>query len=279
MVLTVAVSCNLSEGVILGVDSAVTVWNPQGGVVKVYENAEKLFQLAQKPVGIAAFGIGALGARNIGSYIREFEIQNPGGVVANPSTVRDVVEQLRSFFLQQYRNTIVPEIERQRNRRFEDIPDNEKPVLGLVVGGFSTNEYLSEVWEILIPFHATSNSSKLCRDKGDFGGNWFSLYAPIARYVKGYDVGLIEELKKYFTQIRGSNFTSPENVQISQILSRYEYQIPFAAMPMEEGVAHVRFLVEMVVYHHRFAVGAPVVGGKARIGLVTYKGENFQLLE
>lgn len=73
--LTVAVSLNLSEGVILGVDSAVTVWSPKGGIAKVYENAEKLFQIAEKPVGIESFGIGALGSRTIGSYIREFEIQ------------------------------------------------------------------------------------------------------------------------------------------------------------------------------------------------------------
>lgn len=116
------------------------------------------------------------------------------------------------------------------------------------------------------------------RGKGNFGSDWFSLYAPIFRYVKGYDKGLIGDLAKYFTQLRGSNFTSQEKSQISKILARYEYQIPFAAMPMEEGVAHVRFLVDMVVNHHRFAVGAPIVGGKARLGLVTYKGENFQLL-
>jgi hypothetical protein len=48
---------------------------------------------------------------------------------------------------------------------------------------------------------------------------------------------------------------------------------------MDEGVAYVKFLVEMVVNHHRFAVGAPIVGGKARIGLVTYKGEKFQFID
>ena len=50
-----------------------------GGVVKTYENAEKLFQLGDRPIGVAAFGIGALGERNIGSYIREFEMRDPDG--------------------------------------------------------------------------------------------------------------------------------------------------------------------------------------------------------
>lgn len=35
--MTVAVSCNIADGVILGVDSAVTLNDPSG-VLKVYEN-------------------------------------------------------------------------------------------------------------------------------------------------------------------------------------------------------------------------------------------------
>ena len=47
--MTVADSCNLSEGVILGGDSAITLGSSRR-VIKGYENAEKLFQLGEKPV-------------------------------------------------------------------------------------------------------------------------------------------------------------------------------------------------------------------------------------
>ena len=44
--MSVAVSCNLSEGVVLGVDSAVALPDPKGaGIGKTYENADKLFRL------------------------------------------------------------------------------------------------------------------------------------------------------------------------------------------------------------------------------------------
>lgn len=271
--MTIAISCNLSDGVILGVDSAVTLGHAKG-VLKVYENAEKLFQLAKKPVGIATFGMGGMGARSIGSYIREFEM-----TTSLSPTMKDIVEELRSFFLQKYQNIAVPMIEAKTKKKFEEIPDKQKPAMGLVVGGFSDGEYLSEVWQILIPFHQTPNSAKLVRRRGNFGSNWFALNEPIFRYVKGYDRRLLGELKKYFIQIRGSDFTPQEGKAISDILKKYEYPIPFSAMPMEEGVAHVKFLVEMLINHHRFAIGAPVVGGKACIGLVTYKGEKFQILE
>lgn len=149
----------------------------------------------------------------------------------------------------------------------------------MAVGGFSHGAYLPEVWEILIPIHNSVGSAKLWRGQGQFGSNWFALNEPIFRYVKGYDRSLLKELTKYFEQIRGKKLIATEKKGIDAIVKKFEYQIPFPAMPLDEGVAHVKFLVEMVINHHRFAIGAPVVGGKACVGLVTYKGEQFQILE
>ena len=50
-------------------------------------------------------------------------------------------------------------------------------------------------------------------------------------------------------------------------------------MSIVEGMEHVRFLVELVINHYRFALGAPVVGGKVKIGKVTYKGKYFEISE
>ncbi len=282
--MTVAVSCNLSDGVILGVDSAITlsgslVDQPSVvGVVKVYENAEKLFQLYDKPIGIATFGIGTIRGRSIGSYIKEFEIKDQNNVVTKPAKIKDIVEELRIFFSDIYEKTIVPDIETQTGKKFDKLPQDKKPLLGLVVGGFSPDEYLSEVWRIVIPINKAPNSADLQRGKGKFGSNWFATFEPIRRYIKGYDPRLVEELKGYFSQLRNSPFNPAEEQKIKEILSKYEYPIPFIAMPIDEGVAHVRFLVELAINHHRFAVGAPIVGGNAVIGLVTYKGEQFKIL-
>jgi len=277
--MTVAVACNLAEGVVLGVDSAVTLGDEQGNVLKTYEHAVKLFQLGEKPIGLATYGVGALGSRIIGSYVREFEVEDPQQVVTKDATVKGIVEQLRLFFLKRYKNTVVPEMETWTGKKFKDIPDKDKPVLGLAVGGFSAGAYLSEVWEIRIPFHEGVHSATLWCKEGQFRPVWFALNEPIFRYEKGYDRNLVGELKKYFAQLRGSPLTRAEDRAITDILNRYEYPIPFGGMPMEEGVAYVKFVVEMVINHHRFATGAPVVGGNVQIGLVTYKGEKFQILK
>jgi hypothetical protein len=277
--MTVAVACNLAEGVVLGVDSAVTLSNQQGEVVKTYEHATKLFQLGGKPVGIAIYGSAALGNRIVGSYVREFETKDPAHVVTVDATMREIVEQLRLFFLDQYGKIVIPEIEARTGKKYKDIPMREIPFFGFAVGGFSAKKYLSEVWEIRIPFDETPYSAKLWSGEGDFRPVWFSLNEPIVRYQLGYDRNLIAELKQYFAQLRGSPLTNTEEAAITDILNRHEYQIPFNGMPIGEGIAYVKFVVEMVINHYRFALGAPVVGGKAQIGLVTYKGDKFQILE
>lgn len=276
--MTVAVSCNLSEGVILGVDSAVTVPSPQGGVAKVFENAEKLFQLGNRPIGIAVYGIAGFENRGIGSFIREFEIKDPEGVVSGKNSLSLVVEELRAFFSDVYSRAVVPIIEESAKKKFDEIPMEQIPMFGLVVGGFSEGSYLSEVWNIVIPLHKDKESSVKSRDQGSFGTNWFATFEPIRRYIKGYDPVLVDELIAYTQQLKGQDYTTDEISKMAEILNKHEYVIPFDAMPLEEGIAHTRFLVELAISHHRYAVGAPIVGGKVNLGKVTYKGDRFEIL-
>lgn len=276
--MTVAVAANFPDGVVLGVDSAVSLFDASGQVAKVYENAEKLFQIGEKPIGIAAFGLSILGARGIGSYLREFEINNPSGIISNEATVQNVVEELRKFFMQIYQTTVIPELEVQKGKKFAELIDKEKPVLGLAVGGFSGANPFSEIWEILIPIHHTPNSAKQWCHPKEFRCAWFAINEPIYRYTKGYDRSLLQELKSHIGNLRGSPLNPNELQSIDAITAKYEYPFPCSAMPFREGIAYVRFQVELVINHYRFSIGAPVVGGDARIGVVTYKGEKFKIL-
>jgi len=278
--MTVAVSCNLSDGVILGVDSAVSIPGPMG-IAKVYENAEKLFQVGKRPIGVAIFGLGGIEARSIGSYLREFEYEN-SGIVSSQNTIGDVVEALRLFFMGKYNALVVPAIEKAlqaQGKKLEDFPRKEWPKLGFAIGGFSHRAYLSEVWEIELPRDEAVQSAHKRRGQGDFGTNWFSLFDPIQRYIKGAEAKLLEQLLSYCEQLRGSPYSEKEQKELVKIIQSYEYKIPFAAMPMQEGIAHTRFLVEFVINHYRYISGPEVVGGKANLGMVTYRGDDFKILD
>jgi|SRR5215216_1854313 len=262
--MTVAVACNLSDGVILGVDSAVSVPVP-GGVGKVYEHAEKLFQLGEQPIGVATYGLGVLGNRSIGSYLREFEVRDPHSVVSKPGKVADLVEAMRAFFMSYYG---------------EHIPVTDQgAVLGLVVAGYSFGDYLSEVWHIQIPQHGEPGGAELSREQGNFGLHWWGAYGPIQRYALGYDDNLKEDHKSYFQELLGRGFTPEESHELDDIFARYGYEIYSGAMPMREGIEYIRWLVELVVNHYRFIEEQPmIVGGAVNVGLVTYTEEKFRIL-
>lgn len=280
--MSVAVSCSLADGVVLGVDSAVTLTDPRGQVIKVFENADKLFQLGRRPIGIATFGLAGMEARGIGSYLREFEVKY-AAQLATVGPIREIVELLRSFYLEIYDRTVMPELAKQYGVPVDQVPiekiHSAGAILGLVVGGFSEGEYLSELWEITIPDHRAAYSSAVRKSQGEYGANWFAMFGPIRRYIKGFDPDMVVELFDYFEKLQGRKFSPQERDGLVGIAKKYEYPIMFDAMPIEEGVRYVRFLVELVVSHHRFSVGAPVVGGRIKIGRVTYKGEQFQILD
>src|SRR5258708_11497862 len=108
--MTVAIACTLSDGVILGIDSAVTV-AADANHVKIWDNAEKLFQFGDKPVGAAIYGLAGFGDRSVGSYFREFEQLNPSGVLTVPNDVAVIVEALRDFLYTAYYATVVPPLQ------------------------------------------------------------------------------------------------------------------------------------------------------------------------
>ncbi|MCH7613639.1 MAG: hypothetical protein IIB45_09820 [Candidatus Marinimicrobia bacterium] len=277
--MSVAVIGNLSDGVILGVDSAITVPASKGSVLKVYENAEKLFPLGSLQIGIAIFGLGAFGNRTIGSYLREFELTNWYQAYAENSKIEVIAEQLRLFLYNKYCEIITPELEVTYKKKFEDIPDKNKPGFGLIIGGFSPGEYLSEVRLIVIPKHDEINSTEIIRQQGSFGTNWFATFEPIRRYFMGYDSNLINDILRFITKDLNRSLNSDEKKQFSSLIGKHEYKVPFNAMPIDEGINHIRFLVELVINHHKFTIGAPVVGGRVNIGMVSYNGRGFQIIK
>jgi len=112
--------------------------------------------------------------------------------------------------------------------------------LRLIVGGFSPNAYLSEV--------GTSKCRRTrirqCprgESKGDFGTNWYALADPIRRYVKGWDPAMMDAVS---TPLPDDPGTAAHLDGISgdhRYNGKHEYGVPFAAMPMQEGIAYTRF--------------------------------------
>lgn len=191
----------------------------------------------------------------------------------------DITEALRQFFQDSYRKTIGKSLEELKGKPFADIPLMEKPLLGLIVGGYSAAAFLSEVWEVLIPNNALPNEARQIYGPGKFGVSWHATSTPIQRYFKGIDFSMMTELQAYVVQILGRVLTQDEQAKINEIRDRYQYKYVYNSMPVQSGKDCVRFLVDLVINHFRFVEGTVIVGGKPKLGVVTYKGESFQLVD
>lgn len=276
-VLSVAVALALSDGLIVGVDSAVTIsFGP--GKTNIYESAEKLFQLGSKRIGVATLGMASIGDRSIGSFIREFESRDPEGVMTRDAQLSEVAEALRTFMYEKYAAVIIPALEAQEGIPFGQIPISKRPSLGLIIGGYSSGEFLPEVWKISIPEADAVATSQVLQERGFFGLTWHAVSKPIQRYINGIDDQLLLELETAFTKILGRSLAANEIQDFKAIISRHQYHFVYGSMPISAGVQFVRFLVTMVIEHYKVVAEDSIVGGQARIGVVTYKGSGFELL-
>ncbi len=268
--MSVALLCNLSDGVILGVDSALTVQGANG-VEKVFEDGDKLFQL-QKRIGIATFGLGGMAGRSIGSFLYEFETTHKD---LDQKTLEEITEELRVFF----RNAYVNAAETAYQKPFDEITDIQWSNLGLLIAGYSSGSFLSEAWQLNIPGNSTPGSGSRVYAPGEFGLAWFAMADPIERYLYGISVTGLFEIAEYVKDILGRDLQQDEINALLEIRKKQGYQIMTDSMPIQTGIAYVRFLVNHVITHYRYTERHPVVGGKAKIGVVTYKNDDFHIME
>lgn len=271
--MSICVALNLSDGVVMAVDSATTMFSGPGAISKVFLDADKLFRLGTSKIGVATYGLASMHGRTIGSFVREF-----AGIRANADlatlTLEQTAERLRVFFLDYYRSFL----EGIHSTPFDQIPDNMKGLLGLVIGGFSPGSFQSALWEIIIPLHAAANSAARRYAPGAYGLAWFAAAMPINRYIKGLDPEMSVKIRTLFQTILGRDLTQDELDQFSAILGQHEYHINYDGLPIQSGIACARFLVDFVIGHYTFAETHPIVGGKAKIGIVTYSHDAFAIL-
>jgi len=278
--MSIAISCNLSDGVIMGADSAVTISGkleaPDGvreGVLKVYNEAEKIFQFCDLPVGIMTYGIGMLGERTLESYIREYEYSKYNeDKKLSTITIENISGNLKEFFTEKYEAFFKDPLEQKFGQKYEEILPQNKLPLGLVIGGYSPDDYLSEVWQIQIPH---DDKVRGVREKGNVGSNWFGMNQAIIRLIKGYESKLLNQVVEYFVKEHNVPFNETISEDINKIVNAHEYRIPYQAMPLQEGVDHVKFLLDVVINQHKFVIGAAVCGGNIRM-VVINRQKGFQ---
>ncbi len=239
------------------------------GVQKVFEDGEKLFQLKSR-IGIATVGLAGLAGRSVGSFLYQFEQTH----ALDGQTIQEIAEQLRAFFLAEY----VKYAEMVYEKPFNEI-DTALSNLGILVAGYSPNSFLSEAWEIRVPEHREPGSARQVYKPGEYGLAWFAMSEPIERYLYGISVAGLTQVADYIKELLGRELTGAEIDKLFEIRRNQGYEVITDAMPVKTGIAYVRFLVDYVINHYRFTQPYSIVGGKSKIGAITYKNDNFLITE
>jgi len=132
--MTVAVSLNLSEGVILGADSA-RACSPLGVVWLRSTRMPTRSSNWRPPVGHSTYGLGGLGGRTVGSYLREFEVTKSDSC----SKFSLILSKICGLLSRTYMSEVAPTLEQQHGKPFDQLQADQIVSLGLIVGGFSPN--------------------------------------------------------------------------------------------------------------------------------------------
>jgi len=211
-------------------------------VSKQYSNATKLFRIGEHPIGAMTWGVGNLGERTAESLVLEFGL-SPGAQTAG--TVQAMADGLLIFVRPYY------------TKQFGSLAVNQQPVMGFMVGGYSTNSSEPETWEFTLPQSANAMAAA---PTGWFGCSWRGVDQPLNRLIFGYDDLIPSALQAAGVQ--------PQVV--ANLFNRQTWTLPiyFPSMPLQDAINFTEFALRTTIGAAEFQLGAPSCGGPLQVAVV-----------
>ncbi len=265
--MSVVIVVKVSEGVVLGADSAATIsgrvegpLGVQEGVLKNYYNAKKLLQVGNFPIGVLTWGMGQVGLRTVESLIREWEHDQYWESVNSyrkhhnqgnrQYTVEGCAESLRAQLHRAY----------SQIQEINDLPSDHRPSVGFIVSGYSEGRFFPEIWRFAIPLDSRVINQRPDVDgKPDFGASWFGLTDAIVRLHWGRD--------DLVPKILSEKLGIPEQ-DVRSALEPLQYQIPFAVMPLQDAIDYAHYMLSVALGRYRFVLGPELCGGQIEIAAI-----------
>jgi len=264
--MSVGIVVKVSEGLVLGTDSAAALYGRiegpggvQEGIVKIFHNANKLLQIGDFPIGLLTWGQAFIGMRTIESLVRQWEHDNgwqsreeyKETYSEEPYAVKVCAERLYEHLAKAY------------DEQFGSLPEQQRPGLGVVIAGYSEQAFFPEIWRFVLPVDKEVVNQRPDRDgKPDFGANWFGLTDAIVRLHWGRDDAVIKLISE--------RFGIPEQ-EVLETLNSLQYQIPFAVMPLQDAIEYAHYMINVAVGRYRFVAGPELCGGKIDVAAITQR--------
>jgi len=267
---TIGVAVKVHAGEVLAADSATTLETQDGAITKVYYHANKIFDLYEGlPVGGMTWGLGNLGPYAIATMARDLR-RRLMGTAADKSlkidpdkySIEEIASRVRTFFYEQAYLAYYPAAAANR------------PELGLLVAGYSSDSDLPEEWLVEVDAEGNCAAPAPLRTPTDgFGYEVFGQPAAVRRLMDGYD----ERLGDLLIAL------GLEASQLDSVLEFIRDQLKvdpvMPQMPMQDAIELAVYLAGTTAQWHRFLPGAPAptVGGLIQVAWITkHDGFNWE---
>jgi len=273
--MTICISVSVSEGLVLAADSTASIQgklqdqkgNQTIGILKTYDNAQKLSHLKDYPIGTLNWGISQIGSRSVASLIKEFEYSLPSLEEENQK-IRErrmrgesVNTNSHQYDAKDIAKELFEHVKNNYEGEFSKIPSDKRPPLGILVSGYSSNNFFPDQW--LLNFPVSNDISELRPDVNgnpSFGANWFGLTDAIIRLHWGRDDQMLDVIAKHFK-------VSIDEVR--PLVDAFQYPVAFEGMPLQDAIDYTVYLVNVAIGRFRFVVGAPLCGGEVDVAVIT----------
>ena len=267
--MTIAICLKVGDGVVLGADSASTLATEQG-VVNVYFNAEKIFNLRKGlPIGAVTYGLGGIGGRSVTSLAKDLRdrFTNPGPWHLDPQnyTMEEVATRLREFFYDEHYLSAYPDASD------EDAPPSELPTpqepptpkvfhaMGFTVAGFSAGVAHPEVWSVEVHRDGKCPPPRLEWDREASGVlSWNGEPEAINRLMAGHTQGAVNRLMEAGVSAEDA----------FDLVVDFK-QLAHAAMPVQDAIDLVEYLIHVTIGWIRFRPGASTVAPPIDLAAIT----------
>jgi hypothetical protein len=254
--MSVVAAVKVYDGVVLGAESMTQITTVIGGqqqIAKSYENAQKLFRVADFPIGIVTYGIGNIGRRSIESFVHEFSRTEKA---RNDERI-DVEQTAQRFF------SFMQEHHSQAFSQLEGV----QPALGFIIAGYSESgqQYLASEWEFILPFHQAAIE---VIPQNEIGASWRGVDGPFARLMFGIDPRLEAQLVQ-------SGMPQQEVDRFKQVAAGFATNVIFDGMPLRDAIGYCRFIIQTTIGWCTYALGSPACGGPIRLATIT-PGSGFE---
>lgn len=252
--MTIVAAVKSRDGLVLGTDSMtqVTAVNPADPTAAPqylisYANATKLFRIGEYPMAAVTWGSGNIGNRSISGIVLDFE----GTLSVTPTTVEQVANELCEYVGAMYDAT------------FSAVPEENRPILGFLLGGYSPGQPLAELWEIRFPIGQSDAARVHCmRDQEASGANWRGIEIPFTRVHFGFDPRIIDKLVS----------TGMKAEQAIGMLSGFETPVIFDSMPVQDAIDFTKHILRTTISYSTFEIGLAACGEPLQIGVLLRKG-------